>query len=368
MSGILKHTIWVVLPVVMLASCRNDHVLIEIDEKESEWRTGTDIAFNNGLIDNPVGTRSTYMLSDHNNTMGVWGWQYPDEGGANLLFDNQNISYTQDESKWTYSPVKYWDRKSSYRFYAYTPHSSTEPTSKVTIDPETGKISITGVTLTGCNNVTADGDYTLGNFRKVSDTDWMIDRSGQSTRGVWGNEVTFVMQHILSKLSVRVYREENVPDADVVPIRIDKMVIGDFICQGDFGQILTHTPLDEDPDDLANKISEWTPVDTLPRYTLNSIKNAYMPNHATTYILESLLIPQTAEGKELKIWYTVGHEGQHQENFYATTTLDTMFNWFVSGNSYVINIIFNKSAEVIKFDGGTTEWDDKAVVNRRIEI
>ena len=368
MKSLVRHIYFLLMSGLILTGCEKDSVLIEVIESNMENPNNMLINFSNGMIDNPVGTRSVIsMLSDHNHTMGVWAWQFTPDVDTTRLFDNHIVSFDASSFDWTYSPVKYWNRTSSYRFYAYSPHNSTVQNVSANIDSLTHKISINGITLSGCNNVPSSGAYVPGNFSNVSDIDWLIDRAGQESTGITKGKVTFIMQHILSKISVRVFRDESVTDDQLVPVVVDSIMIGDFICQGNFSQELMQNPLVETQTDVDSKISEWTLVDTLPRYTLNGIKDVTIPNHSTTYLIESLLIPQAVQGQTVHIWYTVGRDGEHKSQNYAMTTLDTLFDRFVSGNSYVVNIVLNKSADLIRFDSGVSEWDSKAAY-RIIEI
>ena len=84
--------------------------------------------------------------------------------------------------------------------------------------------------------------------------------------------------------------------------------------------------------------------------------------------MESLLIPQTVTpDQKIHIWYTVGRDNEYKTQNYAQTTLNTLFDIFVAGNSYVVNIVLNKSADMIRFDSGVSDWDSKAAY-RIIEI
>lgn len=368
MRSLVRHIYFLLTAGFLLTACEKDGVLIEVIETNMENPQNLLINFSNGMIDNPVGSRAAVsMLSDHSQTMGVWGWQYTPSVDTTRLFNNQIVSYVADESLWTYDPLKYWNRTSSYKFYAYSPHNSTIQNVTVSIDSVTHRISISGITLTGCNNINPDGSYVAGNFSNVTDTDWLIDRAGQESNGLTKGKVTFIMQHILSKLDVRIFRDENVSEDQVVPVVVDSLRIGNFVCQGNFSQVLTQNPLVETPTDVASKIQEWTLVDTLPRYELNGIQGITIPNHSTTYLIESLLIPQQIQDQTVEIWYTVGRDGEHQDHNYAKTDLSTLFDRFVSGNSYVLNIVLNKSADLIRFDSGVSEWDSKAAY-RIIEI
>ncbi len=53
---------------------------------------------------------------------GVFGKYTPTEGQASNLFDNQKVTYSTTESKWTYSPLKFWPANGKIDFLAYAPY------------------------------------------------------------------------------------------------------------------------------------------------------------------------------------------------------------------------------------------------------
>lgn len=56
------------------------------------------------------------------NGFGVFGKYTPTEGQASNLFDNQKVTYSTTESKWTYSPLKFWPANGNIDFLAYAPY------------------------------------------------------------------------------------------------------------------------------------------------------------------------------------------------------------------------------------------------------
>ena len=348
MNRLFRHTaIMVLAGALLLTGCAYDDAVRDM----REHRNGSDslaIEFNNGFIDNPVITRAVTLLSDHSNTMGVWGWQTTPDGAVERLFLNQEVTFNRLLGKWTYSPVKYWESHSNYRFCAYAPHDGGVD-GTATIDPETLAISIKGVTLNGDNTIKDTGVYEApANFSGVDDVDWMIDRSVQSIAGTYRNEVAFNMQHILSKLCVKVGRSSTFASDTVVRVVIDSIKIDDFIRQGNFTSNMTGTPYD---------ISEWTPVDTLPRYSMRSVPGLSLPDTAI-YVIESLFIPHTARtDQRVRVWYSIGNEGGFITRFHCVFNLSDMFSTFLPGRNYMIT--FTVSPDVITFDSGVSGWENQ---------
>ena len=349
MNRLFKHIANLVLTGFFLTvtGCAYDESVRDLRE-QTTVNPSLAISFSNGIIDNPVRirTRAVTLLSDHTESMGVWGWQTTPEGVTERLFINQNVTFSAPEAKWTYNPVKYWDSKSTYRFYAYAPHSGSVPGVTATINPTTHALSLTGVTLQGSNTIDSGVPAPPANFGRVADTDWMLDRTGQSMAGIYRAEVTFNMQHILSKISVRVRRSASFLPDSIIAMTIDSLQIGRFISQGDFTQAT-----DDSPESLA---AEWNPVDTLPRYTVTSAKQVSVPD-STVYVLESLIIPQRiTSGQFIRVWYSIGNAGGYINRMDNMFSLTGLFQSFEAGKNYVITVTIGP--DPIQFDGGVQDW------------
>lgn len=357
MMRLIRHTAMTLFwaGALFLTGCQYDSVINDLRDagRGDDSRV---IRFNNGVIDNPVSTRAVTLLSDHLNTMGVWGWQTTGDGAVERLFLNKEVTFNAALAKWTYSPPKYWENKSSYRFYAYAPHSSTDPGVKVSIDTISGHIDIKGVTLRGSNTVSATDTVTPGNFSHVQDIDWMLDRMGQNLMGTYKNEVTFNMNHILSKLCIKASKSSNfVAHDSALFIRIDSMKVGQFISQGNFTQRLANSPSPADTTQFNFTKSEWETVDTLPRYVINGALGVDITD-SPAYVIESLLIPQPTEsGQMIDIWYSLGVDGGYVNRFHYSMQLSDVFSGFISGCNFIIEFIIGPKA--ITFDSGVTNWD-----------
>lgn len=351
MNRLFRHIATLILAGAILTGCAYEDTVRSV----REYGTGRDslaIAFNDGFIENPVRTRAVDLpltpLSSHTSTMGVWGWQTTSIEAVECLFLNKEVTFNGSLGKWTYSPVKYWDNYSTYRFCAYAPHAASVPGVTASIDPTTMNISIHGVTLNGSNTISKGVAELPANFANVDDIDWMIDRNIQTMAGINHNEVAFNMQHILSKICVRVMRGNTFLPDSVMSVVIDSITIGDFIRQGDFIQSRK----------AATEVlaTEWTPIDTMPRYTLCSARNVSVPDSAL-YVMESLLIPQPVNtSHDINIWYRIGNPGGYINSFHYRFKLDDKFTQFLPGNSYILTFVVNP--DCITFDGGQSGWND----------
>ena len=359
MKRLIRHMAMLVMAGIILTmgGCAYDESVRDLRE-QTQNAESLAIAFSNGIIDNPVymRTRAVTLLSDHTESMGVWGWQTTSEGITERLFQNQEVAFSTSLAKWTYSPVKYWEQKSTYRFYAYAPHSGTDPEVTASIDSATHAISFTGVTLAGCNTIDSGVPAPPANFNKVTDIDWMIDRTGQSMAGIYRAEVMFNMQHILSKLCVRIRRSSTFLPDSIISIGIDSLKIGSFISQGDFTQAINDTQ--------QAIAAEWTPIDTLPRYSVTSAKHVSVPDSAV-YVLESLLIPQrVTDDQYIRVWYNIGNSGGYINRFDNIFSLSELFKGFDAGKNYVITVTIGP--EPIKFDAGVLDWSNNNISEQNV--
>lgn len=353
MNRLFRHTAAIILAGAILSGCAYDETVRELREQP----TGSDslaITFDNGLIDNPVVTKGYTLLSDHMNTMGVWGWQNKDGQSMNL-FLNQQVTFSPEYNDWTYSPAKYWEDGSSYRFYAYAPHVSSVPGASVSIDQETGYISISGVTLKGDNTMSAAAQpRPYGNFSTVDDIDWMIDRTGQLIPvEKIHNRVTFNLQHTLVKFNVMVKTGGDITETGTQVI-LDSLSIGSFLSKGNFSQKLNRSPVIGDAADQA--AAEWTVDATSPRYTLQGTRGAAVSADGCC-VIESLLLPQdVAADQQVQIHYTLLSPSGRTEGFSHRFNLADAFSTFLYAHNYTLNIVIGLN--LITFDAGATQWDN----------
>lgn len=359
MKRFVGHTLITVLAGIILTGCAYDYAARDLRE-QSYGSRALAIAFSNGIIDNParVTTKAApALLSSHSSSMGVWGWQTTSGENAERLFNNQKVTFSALTGQWTYKPVKYWQMNSTYRFYAYAPHSDSTGVA-ATIDTTTHTMNFNGVTLRGDNTISA-GVYTLpANFANVKDIDWMIDRTGQSMAGINRAEVMFNMQHILAKICLRVCRSASAQPDSLLAIRIDSVKIGRFIAQGNFSQEPNGMPIAQ--------AAEWTTVDTLPRYEILSPHGVSVGDTAV-YIIESLIIPQAiADDQYIRVWYSIGARGGYLSNMSHVQSLKNLFSsqhtHFDTGQNYIITAILG--SDPITFNGGTLDWDSHILLNK----
>lgn len=153
------------------------------------------IGFDGYLGRSAVGTRGTVSTAEaiqaKDKGFGVFG-NYTNESDVSsnpvLLFDNEHITYSSSstETKWTYSPVKYWPTAGHIDFYAYAPYVQQKKISGTTFEFEVSK------------NVADQIDLLWANAKNQT----KANNSGK-------NKVNFTFKHALAKIGYSVTSTNN---------------------------------------------------------------------------------------------------------------------------------------------------------------
>lgn len=176
------------MAALTLVSCSSD----DLDSVSDNSSKNEAISFDGYLGRSAVavnGSRGSEVKIDQLKTggFGVFGKYTPTEGQASNLFDNQKVTYSTSttESKWTYSPLKFWPANGKIDFLAYAPYD------KSTTLTDGSKI----------NNFTVDED-----IAKQKDLLWTNDMNHQITANITSakEKVKFQFHHALSRLGYTV--------------------------------------------------------------------------------------------------------------------------------------------------------------------
>lgn len=113
------------MAALTLVSCSSD----DLDSFSDNSSKNEAISFDGYLGRSAVavnGTRGSVetVTTLKANGFGVFGTYTPTGGGGQTsnLFDNQKVTYSTIESKWTYSPLKFWPANGKIDFLAYAPY------------------------------------------------------------------------------------------------------------------------------------------------------------------------------------------------------------------------------------------------------
>lgn len=353
-----RRNLMVMAAALMLGGCHYDSKLSEISD-EARRLADSLIIFDNSAIDKLVPTTRS-LLSDHTGSMGVWGWQTTKDGQVGCLFFNTEVTFDPILRKWTYYPPKYWSDSSTYRFYAYAPLDVTVPGTTVSIIDSTGLISISGITLNGCNVMKDQArTSTTSNFSNVDDVDWMIARGGKNIGINDRSRVDFLMQHILAKFNV-VVKPAGTLASGKPRLVIDSLTIKGFRSKGDFTQLLDHKPVAGNPEDRDILDLEWKIDSTAPLFDLYATKGAAVPVGGC-YVIESLMLPQTLKGNHniVDLTFSLHYSDGHAERFVHQFDLDNdsvkvPLEKLMGSTNHTLTI--NIEPRAITFDATSTDW------------
>ena len=176
------------MAALTLVSCSSD----DLDSFSGNSSKNEAISFDGYLGRSAVAVNGTRGSEETVSTLktngfGVFGTYTPTGGQASNLFDNQKVTYststTPTESKWTYSPLKFWPANGKIDFLAYAPYD------KNTTLTEGSKIK----------------DFTVDeNIAKQKDLLWTNDMNRQITPDITKKKVNFQFHHALSRLGYNV--------------------------------------------------------------------------------------------------------------------------------------------------------------------
>lgn len=178
------------MAALTLVSCSSD----DLDSFSDNSSKNEAISFDGYLGRSAVAVNGTRGSEETVSTLktngfGVFGTYTPTDGQASNLFDNQKVTYftstTPTESKWTYSPLKFWPANGKIDFLAYAPY---DKSTKLT---EGSKIK----------DFTVDKD-----IAKQKDLLWTNDMNHQITADLTSakEKVKFQFHHALSRLGYTV--------------------------------------------------------------------------------------------------------------------------------------------------------------------
>lgn len=247
----------------------------------------------------------------------VWGYKTATAGltwdgtkTITTIFNGVNV-YGAD-GNWTYANKKYWDKTSTYNFYAVAPFSPASGAYSVT-DAATGFVTITGVK----SALASDSD------------DFMVDRNGApNVNGDYTGshpEVNFDFNHIMAKVSLQL-QCGGINAGDQITVTSITMT-GWNSNNGVFVQTLNATPTTTD------NISEWS---TTPAGTAGSaaFTGSYVLTPATdggtapiVPVNSYIMVPQTVAELTFTLNYTITYADATTENFLAHTGKLTAQTW-----------------------------------------
>ncbi len=319
-------------------------------------------------------------LSAHHTTFKVWGNKTVG-ATSTYVFNGQEVSY--NDSKWTYDPVRYWDKTASYNFYAVAPatygDSQTEVGWQISSD---GKFSLSNFTLTGTSlpllkHTDSNGAEAGASFKEVSDVDLMLAHDVTSYKQ-YGTPVALEFDHILSRFNIGVKAIS--PNTNHT-ITVNEVKIYNLKMTGTF----TENAADVTEAILkAGTTKRWSNLSNSSSdlgYTNKTGDPSFTDEH---YVYRALVIPQEVEYEDLPlsgptnqtnakpylmVKYTMDYGNNKTESFTSYYNLAAAFGKNAAGEKLPFNegwmntLHITLGPETIEFSGQVNQFAAQSSVN-----
>lgn len=271
-----------------------------------------------------------------NKGFGVFG-NYTNESDVSsspvLLFDNEHVTYSSSstETKWTYSPVKYWPTAGHIDFYAYAPYVQQK------------KLSGTKFDFLVSNNVTDQIDLLWANAANQT----KANNSGK-------NKVNFIFKHALAKIGYSVTSTNNDASTTITVTSI-KLVGSENESTNAF---YTKGTIDlSKADNKANDLWKTASNDTKQNFILLSSAQTLSTKYEPTDYL--FVIPQDFSGTTtdqlyVVVEYTVKTTDNSNNIEIKNKVSQKITKNFEQGKAYMLNLKIGLTP--IEFDATVGDW------------
>lgn len=356
------------MAALTLVSCSSD----DLDSFSDNSSKNEAISFDGYLGRSAVAVNGTRGSEETVSTLktngfGVFGTYTPTDGQASNLFDNQKVTYftstTPTESKWTYSPLKFWPANGKIDFLAYAPY---DKSTKLT---EGSKIK----------DFTVDED-----IAKQKDLLWTNDMNHQITGNITTakEKVKFQFHHALSRLGYTVTLSGDYSSSGAT-FTVNKITLAGssdgtskkaFYKKGtiDLSKIVTKDNTEQNKKDLSKTNTEtglWT-AETSDKQNFDLVSSNQPLNQTGIKSDKNYLfvIPQDFTGAdELYVYveYTINYGGT--TGLVTNKVYKQIKKHFLQGNAYMLNLTLGLPIEfdvdVTGVDAGVDGWGTDEGIN-----
>lgn len=356
------------MAALTLVSCSSD----DLDSFSDNSSKNEAISFDGYLGRSAVAVNGTRGSEETVSTLktngfGVFGTYTPTDGQASNLFDNQKVTYftstTPTESKWTYSPLKFWPANGKIDFLAYAPY---DKSTKLT---EGSKIK----------DFTVDED-----IAKQKDLLWTNDMNHQITGNITTakEKVKFQFHHALSRLGYTVTLSGDYSSSGAI-FTVNKITLAGssdgtskkaFYKKGtiDLSKIVTKDNTEQNKKDLSKTNTEtglWT-AETSDKQNFDLVSSDQPLNQTGIKSDKNYLfvIPQDFTGAdELYVYveYTINYGGT--TGSVTNKVYKQIKKHFLQGNAYMLNLTLGLPIEfdvdVTGVDAGVDGWGTDEGIN-----
>lgn len=271
---------------------------------------------------------------------GVFGNYSSTDGEAfgSNLFENQKVIYSTEETKWTYSPKKYWSPQGHIDFLAYAPR----------VEGTKLKDNTSCIEFTVADNAADQKDLL---WAKAA------NQTKQNNSGT-DKKVNFQFAHALSRLGYTVKTDLTSSSSSDVTITLKKITLAGS-ADGTKNAFYTKGTIDLSKANNATDL--WTTSDTKQNFVWFSsektVTSTSEANPAADYLF---IIPQdfskteeNADALYVIVEYTIKYG---DEKTVTNTVPSQLKQEFLQGKAYTINLTLGLTP--IEFDATVEGWTD----------
>lgn len=283
MKNMKNRFLLMAVATVALAACSKNETLFDVNGPANP---AGGIQFGIADLDNVTRTSKTSGASfTSGDQMAVYGFQ----DSENLLFNNQLVENV-GKVIWQYSPVKYWQTGSSYKFYAMYPYSQAHSfnTAVPSVEPY---FVIT--------------DFTVNNDQEAQ-VDVMI---AQENRTLPFNTVDFVFNHLLCNVNFMFRAKSDFDFSGIDSIAVDNFDVTGLNSKGTY----TQTAWDASTSMAVGAWSGQTGTYDFPAVTSGRVESNSQVSELATDLL--LMPQQIADEARLQVTYTIYYSDESRATF-----------------------------------------------------
>ena len=320
-----------------MASCSKENIVDSVNDNETVAITFEQ--FVNKATKSEITNETALASADG---FRVWGYKaknvasgetiaWDNDDAKLVIFDDVQVSYASSE--WSYSPLKFWDKTCSYRFYAGGPVAHTNGT----LDCIASGDAYMKFTVEGAVSAPATESF----------SDFVIDRIVNQTNASTINDPTyregFDFHHIMAKISFAVKKSGTLTASDDLVLTDIKMS-GYNAASGDFEQKKF------DGTWGVLNTSEWSQTATASGETVQLASGEALEFDAkeTNLVKDYIMVPQQIAANTLK--FTVSYTLNGEEFTDQEGTLANAQTWGTDSHvTYTITV----GPQAILFDVNT---------------
>ena len=314
------------LAALTFASCSSESVEdLGGNQTSQQVAIGFDGYLGRSAVDTRGSESTTETIQGEGKGFGVFG-NYtasdkttPDYGQN--MFKNQPVTYSSTDSKWTYSPVKYWPTAGHIDFLAYAPYDVKQVL-----------------------NNNKDLDFTV-NSDVTKQIDLLWANAANKTKA--SGKVNFTFNHALAKIGYSVTSTNN---DDQTTITVKSLKLAGNFADENIKAFYTKGTIDLSK---ANKADDLWSIsdDTKQNFTLLSDKALSTENKLTDYLF---VIPQDFTGTANNLYVVVEYTVKTGESEITNKVYKEISKKFSQGKAYMINLTIGLTP--IEFEATVDLW------------